>query len=120
LRYTGNLEVKAIKLRFTAASGIVTDETKYYNELESVEIITPGASLITEYDAQGNPIRTHSFDDFTVLYEYDESNPLSDEDLEFDVMNSIKEVKLIIDGEDVIERYYVVTYGEHGMLTYEE
>jgi len=45
---------------------------------------------------------------------------LSDEDLEFDVMNSIKEVKLIIDGEDVIERYYVVTYGEHGMLTYEE
>ena len=119
LRYTGALEVKAVKLRFTAAGGFVNDEIRYYNELESVEIVTPGASFVTEYDAEGNPIRTHSFDDFTIVYEYDENNPLSDEDLEFDVMNRIKEVKLIVDGVDVIEKYYIITYGEHGMLTYE-
>ena len=120
LKYTGSLEIKPIEIRFTAAGGIVTDEIRYYNELESVEIITPNTSLITEYDSNGNPIRTHSFDDFTVVYEYNESNPISDEKLEFDTKNRISDVKLVIDGVNVIEKYYHVTYGDHGMLIYEE
>ena len=119
-KYLGSLEVKAIELRFTAADGFVTDQTRYYNELESVVIVTPNATLAIEYDVDGNPIRKHSFEDFTVVYKYNENNPLSDEELKFDTINSIVEVMLIIDEVNVIEKYYRVTYGEHGMLTYEE
>ena len=121
LKYDGKLERTAIEIRFTAAGGVITDEKRYYNELESVEIVTEGvSSLITEYDANGNAIRTHKLEDFTVVYEYDKDNPIPEDELEFVTKNRIMKVNLVIGGVDIIERYYHVTYGEHGMLTYEE